>query len=452
MQDNILEMRGITKEFPGVKALDNVTFQVRRGEIKALVGENGAGKSTLMNVLSGIYPYGTYSGDIVVNGEVCRFKGIAQSEAAGIAIIHQELAMIPQLSIAENVFIGKSLSKNGVIDWNKIRAATIPLLERVGLHEDPDTAINQIGVGKQQLVEIAKALSKDCKILILDEPTASLNEKDSKNLLDLLKTLQADGITCIMISHKLNEICYIADSVTVLRDGQTVADFPSAKDITEDEIIRQMVGRELSNRYPVREGVKIGEVREIDFVGNKYEAKGADNLRIYILMALNPKKLGYFEDEGIAAKDAIAYLVKERGLRASVTASGITGLSRIECNLTRGVSSPVEKFAWTPKHPFVPQKISFLDNFSDAATRVMNQINTMDLGSVWSNVNVSVESLSRTMQSVQTLMETCQGDAEKTVESLSESAMTLRDLSRELKANPSLLFRERRPAPLDETR
>lgn len=199
-------------------------------------------------------------------------------------------------------------------------------------------------------------------------------------------------------------------------------------------------------------GVKIGEVREIDFVGNKYEAKGADNLRIYILMALNPKKLGYFEDEGIAAKDAIAYLVKERGLRASVTASGITGLSRIECNLTRGVSSPVEKFAWTPKHPFVPQKISFLDNFSDAATRVMNQINTMDLGSVWSNVNVSVESLSRTMQSVQTLMETCQGDAEKTVESLSESAMTLRDLSRELKANPSLLFRERRPVPLDETR
>ena len=260
MQDNILEMRGITKEFPGVKALDNVTFQVKRGEIKALVGENGAGKSTLMNVLSGIYPYGSYTGDIVVNGEVCRFKGIAQSEAAGIAIIHQELAMIPQLSIAENVFIGKSLSKNGIIDWNKIRAATIPLLERVGLHEDPDTPINQIGVGKQQLVEIAKALSKDCKILILDEPTASLNEKDSKNLLDLLKTLQADGITCIMISHKLNEICYIADSVTVLRDGQTVADFPSAKDITEDEIIRQMVGRELSNRYPVREGVKIGDV------------------------------------------------------------------------------------------------------------------------------------------------------------------------------------------------
>ena len=260
MQQTILEMRGITKEFPGVKALDNVTFQVKRGEIKALVGENGAGKSTLMNVLSGIYPYGSYTGDIVVNGEVCRFKGIAQSEAAGIAIIHQELAMIPQLSIAENVFIGKSLSKNGIIDWNKIRAATIPLLERVGLHEDPDTPINQIGVGKQQLVEIAKALSKNCKILILDEPTASLNEKDSKNLLDLLKTLQADGITCIMISHKLNEICYIADSVTVLRDGQTVADFPSAKDITEDEIIRQMVGRELSNRYPVREGVKIGEV------------------------------------------------------------------------------------------------------------------------------------------------------------------------------------------------
>lgn len=198
-------------------------------------------------------------------------------------------------------------------------------------------------------------------------------------------------------------------------------------------------------------GVKIGEVREIDFVGNKYEAKGADNLRIYILMALNPKKLGYFEDEGIVAADAIAYLVRERGLRASVTASGITGLSRIECNLNRG-SSPAETFAWKPRHPFVPQKISLLDNFSDAATRVVNQINTMDLGSVWSNVNASVSSMSKTMLTVQTMMETCQGDVEKVAENLSEAAASLRDLAGELKGNPSLLFRERRPAPLDETR
>ena len=199
-------------------------------------------------------------------------------------------------------------------------------------------------------------------------------------------------------------------------------------------------------------GVRIGEVREIDFVGNKYEAKGTDNLRIYILIALDPRKLGYFEDEGVPAQDAIAYLVRERGLRASVTASGITGISRIECNLNPGSSSPEETFAWTPRHPFVPQKISLMDNFSDAATRVMNQINTMDLASAWSNVNETVESMSRTMLSVRTLMETSRGDVEKVVENLSESASSLKDLADELKANPSLLFRERRPAPLDETR
>ena len=260
MEDYILEMRGITKEFPGVKALDNVSFQVKRGEIKALVGENGAGKSTLMKVLSGVYPHGEYTGDIVLNGEVAQFKSITQSEHAGIAIIHQELALIPLLSIAENVFIGNAPGKAGVIDWNETRAKTIPLLERVGLQEDPDTPINQIGVGKQQLVEIAKALSKNCSLLILDEPTAALNEKDSRNLLDLLKTLQKDGITCIIISHKLNEICYVADSVTVLRDGKSVADFEDAAQITEDEIIRHMVGRELSNRYPPRAEKNIGEV------------------------------------------------------------------------------------------------------------------------------------------------------------------------------------------------
>lgn len=249
MQDNILEMRSITKEFPGVKALDTVSFQVRRGEIKALVGENGAGKSTLMKVLSGVYPHGTYTGDIVLDGKVCSFRSIKNSEEAGIAIIHQELALVPLLSIAENVFMGNPKRTLGVIDWNKTRAATIPLLERVGLKEDPSTPINQLGVGKQQLVEIAKALSKNCQVLILDEPTAALNEKDSKNLLDLLKSLQKEGMTCIIISHKLNEIAYVSDSITVLRDGKAVADF-DAKDVTEDDIIRHMVGRELNNRYP----------------------------------------------------------------------------------------------------------------------------------------------------------------------------------------------------------
>lgn len=261
MQEHILEMRSITKEFPGVKALDRVSFQVRKGEIKALVGENGAGKSTLMKVLSGVYPYGTYSGDIVVDGKVSTFHSIKNSEDAGIAIIHQELALIPLLSIAENIFLSHpQKNKMGMIDWNKTRAKAMPLLERVGLKEDPQTPINQLGVGKQQLVEIAKALSKQCRILILDEPTAALNEKDSKNLLDLLKSLQEEGMTCIIISHKLNEICYIADSITVLRDGKAVADFENNADLDEDEIIRHMVGRELSNRYPAKTHTPSDEV------------------------------------------------------------------------------------------------------------------------------------------------------------------------------------------------
>lgn len=250
MQDYILEMRDITKEFPGVKALDTVNLKVKRGEIHGLVGENGAGKSTLMNVLSGIYPDGTYTGELVVNGEVCKFKNIQQSEDAGIAIIHQELALVPMLSIAENIFMGHIQGKHNIMDWNLTRKNAIPLMRRVGLSEDPDTPINQIGVGKQQLVEIAKALSKNCKILILDEPTAALNEQDSKNLLDLLKSLQDEGMTCIIISHKINEICYCSNSITVLRDGKTVHDFENAAEATEDEIIRHMVGRELSNRYP----------------------------------------------------------------------------------------------------------------------------------------------------------------------------------------------------------
>lgn len=260
MSEYILEMRNITKEFPGVKALNNVSFKVKKGEIKALVGENGAGKSTLMKVLSGVYGYGTYTGDIVLNGEVSQFDDIQDSEKAGIAIIHQELALIPQLSISENIFLGHPHKKGIAIDWNMTRSDTLPLLERVGLNEDPNTAINQIGVGKQQLVEIAKALSKQCSILILDEPTAALNEKDSKNLLDLLKSLQAEGMTCIIISHKLNEIVYVADSITVLRDGQTVADFEDAKQVTEDDIIRHMVGRELSNRYPTKTHNTPGDV------------------------------------------------------------------------------------------------------------------------------------------------------------------------------------------------
>ena len=257
MSDIILEMRGITKTFPGVKALENVNLKVRRGDIHAICGENGAGKSTLMKVLSGVYPIGTYDGDIHYEGKECRFTGIHDSEKLGIVIIHQELALVPMLSIGENMFLGNEQANAGVIDWNRVRRRSAELLRKVGLREDPDTLITNIGTGKQQLVEIAKALAKDVKLLILDEPTASLSEKDSQSLLDLLLEFKAQGMTSIMISHKLNEIKRIADQITVIRDGQSIETMDKA-DITEDRIVTTMVGRTLENRYPHRTP-KVGE-------------------------------------------------------------------------------------------------------------------------------------------------------------------------------------------------
>jgi putative multiple sugar transport system ATP-binding protein len=255
----ILEMRGIVKTFPGVNALDNVNLTVREGEIHAIVGENGAGKSTLMKVLSGVYPHGSYSGEIHYKGEERRFRDIADSEKLGIIIIHQELALVPLLSIAENIFLGNEPAKNGVINWGESFARTKKLLQKVGLKEPPSTLITNLGVGKQQLVEIAKALSKEVKLLILDEPTASLNESDSDALLNLLMEFRAQGISSIIISHKLNEILKVADSITILRDGATVDKLDCRKEkIDEDRIIRAMVGRELTDRYPKRTP-KIGE-------------------------------------------------------------------------------------------------------------------------------------------------------------------------------------------------
>lgn len=260
MTDVILEMRGITKTFPGVKALENVNLKVQEGEIHALMGENGAGKSTLMKVLSGVYPHGTYEGDILFKGKPCEFKDIRGSEQLGIVIIHQELALIPQLSIAENIFLGNEQARRGVIDWNKTVVRTRELLETVGLSESPNATAGLLGVGKQQLVEIAKALSKKVKLLILDEPTAALNEEDSENLLNLMLSFKKQGITCIMISHKLNEIMKVADSITILRDGKTIETLNVREDqITEDRIIKGMVGRDLTNRYPEREP-KIGNM------------------------------------------------------------------------------------------------------------------------------------------------------------------------------------------------
>src|SRR5919107_393569 len=255
----ILAMRGITKTFPGVNALDDVNLTVKAGEIHALVGENGAGKSTLMKVLSGVYPYGSYSGGIYYEGEERRFKGIADSEKLGIIIIHQELALIPLLSIAENIFLGNEQARYGIIDWSVAFSRTRELLRTVGLDESPETLITNLGVGKQQLVEIAKALSKKVKLLTLDEPTASLNEKDSDALLALLLRFKAQGISSILISHKLNEISKVADSITVLRDGSTVETLDCQQEaISEDRIIRGMVGREMADRYPKHEP-KIGE-------------------------------------------------------------------------------------------------------------------------------------------------------------------------------------------------
>lgn len=254
-------MKNITKTFPGVKALDNVNLQVEKGEIHALVGENGAGKSTLMNVLSGIYPYGSYTGDIIYNGELCKFSKIKDSEEKGIVIIHQELALIPYMTIGENMFLGNERGKKAKIDWTETYGQADIHLKTVGLNESSRTLIKDIGVGKQQLVEIAKALAKNAKLLILDEPTASLNETDSKALLDLLLKFKKEGMTCIIISHKLNEVAYVADKITVIRDGSTIETMVKGKDeINEDRIIRGMVGREIADRFPKRPDVKIGDI------------------------------------------------------------------------------------------------------------------------------------------------------------------------------------------------
>ena len=262
MADNfVIEMLHITKEFPGIKANDDVTLQLRKGEIHALLGENGAGKSTLMNVLSGIYPYGTYDGNIIYNGEICKFNTIKDSEEKGIVIIHQELALIPYMTIGENMYLGNERGSSLSINWNETYGEADKYLKIVGLEESSRTLIKDIGVGKQQLVEIAKALAKNAKLLILDEPTASLNEDDSKALLDLLLKFKKQGMTSIIISHKLNEISYVADKITVIRDGSTIETLDKKKDdFSEQRIIQGMVGREMTDRFPKRPNVKIGDV------------------------------------------------------------------------------------------------------------------------------------------------------------------------------------------------
>ena len=254
----LLEMRDISKVFPGVRALDHVTLTVEQGEIHAICGENGAGKSTLMKVLSGVYPHGSYEGEIVYDGAVLACRNIRDSEGKGIIIIHQELALVPLLSIAENLFLGNEIARGGVINWPEAYQRTEALLRKVGLAEPPGTKVEKLGVGKQQLIEIAKALAKDVRLLILDEPTAALQENDSQKLLDLMLELKAQGVTQIIISHKLNEIARVADRITVIRDGASVSTL-SAREISEERIIRDMVGRDMAHRYPERVP-QVGEV------------------------------------------------------------------------------------------------------------------------------------------------------------------------------------------------
>lgn len=289
MAKKLLEMRSITKEFPGVKALNNVNITVEEGEIHAIVGENGAGKSTLMNVLSGVYPYGSYSGDILFDGQICRHQSIRDSERLGIVIIHQELALVPYLSIGENLFLGNEQQRYGIIDWDQTFQKAEEYMSMVGLKEDPRTLVKDISVAKQQLVEIAKALAKNVRLLILDEPTSALNEADSKKVLDLLLKLRDEkGITSILISHKLAEITYCADRITIIRDGSTIETLDKATDeITEARIIRGMVGREMTERYPhrpntVRKDVAL-EIRNWTVYHELYtERKVVDNVSFQV--------------------------------------------------------------------------------------------------------------------------------------------------------------------------
>lgn len=259
MSKHILEMKNIIKEFPGVRALDNVNFNVKAGEIHALVGENGAGKSTLMKVLSGVYPIGSYEGDIIINGKVMSFRNIKDSEYAGVGIIYQELALVKEMNVTENIYLGNEFQDKGIINWNKATHETQKLLDRLGLTTSPEEKIANLGIGKQQLVEIAKALSKNVSILILDEPTAALNEDDSENLLGILRGLREEGITCIYISHKLKEVKAIADRITILRDGQTIESYDNDESVDQDRIIQGMVGREMTQLFP-RENHQAGDI------------------------------------------------------------------------------------------------------------------------------------------------------------------------------------------------
>ncbi|WP_119696867.1 multiple monosaccharide ABC transporter ATP-binding protein [Microbacterium halotolerans] len=280
MVDPILRMSGITKRFHGVTALSDVSIDVMPGEVHAICGENGAGKSTLMNVLSGVHATGSFDGSIRLDGRDVAFRSVSDSESHGIAIIHQELALVPNLTIAENIHLGNEISRRGLIDWRRTNARAAEVMERVGLDENTSSRVGDLGVGKQQLVEIAKALAKDVKLLILDEPTAALNDSDSERLLGLIEQLRAQGITCIVISHKLREVLRVADRITVIRDGRTIETMRRDDPATDEgRIIRAMVGRDLDSLFPPRDP-DIGE--EMFRVENWSVRHPADRERVIV--------------------------------------------------------------------------------------------------------------------------------------------------------------------------
>lgn len=274
MSKYILQMNGITKRFPGVKALDQVEFSVRKGEIHALCGENGAGKSTLMKVLSGVYPTGSYEGSILLHGKEVNFKNTRESQESGIAIIYQELALIPDMTIAENIFLGHPFMQGTFVNSNILYAEALKWLDEIGLNVNPQMKVNELSIGKQQLIEIIKALVKQTNLLILDEPTAALTESDVDTLVKILKELKAKGVTCIYISHKLNEVMRLADTVTVLRDGRTISTDP-VEQLTENKIITKMVGRTLTELFPYQEEKLIGnEIFKVNHYSFEHQGTG----------------------------------------------------------------------------------------------------------------------------------------------------------------------------------
>jgi D-xylose transport system ATP-binding protein len=259
---SVLRMQEIVKEFPGVRALDGVKFDVARGEIHALCGENGAGKSTLMKIISGLYPYGSYTGDLLVDGVIRKFTSIKDSQSAGVAIVFQELSLVRELSVAENIFLGREPSKFGIINWEEVYSKTTALLKDLGFSINPHERVGDLGIGQQQMVEIAKALALNAHILILDEPTSALSDTEIEVFLGMLRTLRQRGVACVLITHKLNEVFAISDRITVFRDGKTIVSY-ATKDIDEHRVIKHMVGRELRDLYPRIEKTIHGPILEV---------------------------------------------------------------------------------------------------------------------------------------------------------------------------------------------